>query len=53
MGLGMRRAGVCWELEARDVQNWTNRKLGGVDRDIVGRMQLERKMLLVPHLESC
>lgn len=48
----MRRERVCWELEARDAQNWTNQRLGGVDRDIMHRMQLERKMLLVPHLES-
>lgn len=47
-----RRTRVCWDLAARNVQNWTNWRHGRMARDIMGRMQLERKFLLVPHLES-
>lgn len=39
------------ELAARSVQNWANWRHGRVDRDVV-RMLLERKLLLVAHLES-
>lgn len=43
---------VSKELPARNEQNWTNWWHRRVGRGLVGRMQLERKLLLVPYLES-